>query len=36
MRENGAAEYVEYEVAVVGKHVRVEVGVLFNSDQDHG
>lgn len=36
VREDGTAEYVKYEVAVIGKHVGVEVGVLFDSNQDHG
>lgn len=35
MREDGAAEYVEYEVAVIGKEVGVKVGVLFDRDKDH-
>lgn len=35
MREDGAAEYVEYKVAIISKKVGVEVGVLFDSDKDH-
>lgn len=30
VRENRAAEDVEHKVAVVGKKVRVEIGVLFD------
>lgn len=36
VRENRAAEDVEHKVAVVGKKVRVEIGVLFDGHQDHG